>query len=805
MNATMRTDQKLLRQRRQASAILIVGVIVVLISLFFGLGSLSRFRQAEATWEAHNARATAVANALENFNRHTGYGGFIHNFKNLVLRRDLPRYQQRIEADIAGLRADLDLLDTLINAPGEKAALAQLRATFEEYATNYAKVHPMVTAGTSSDEIDAVVKVDDGPALAALSLLKTLINARAEQAQQLGQATHADALRFAWIGGGLMMAAILAAILAIVGMMLFQRRLITANEIIRKTQERFRDMVNTTDGIVWEADATTFSFTFISHKAELLLGYPAEAWYEPGFWVEHLHPEDKTWAPEYCASCTGRIEPHDFEYRFIAKDGRTVWLHDIVTVVAENNAPRWLRGIMIDITERKQADAALVASEERWKFAIEGAGDGLWDWNIQTGKAFYSPRYKTMLGFSEDEIGDTSDEWSKRIHPGDAPGVFAAMQPYMDGMPGNITVEFRMLCKDGRWQWTLGRGMVVQRDASGKATRMIGTNTDISARKQAEATLKQSEQRFRQMSEAAGAYLWEIDTRMVYTYISNLSVNAKGYTPEELLGHTPMEFMPEADIAPVGAIVDQAIANRSPFKLQHRNITPSGEVLWEEVNGTPFCDEHGVVVGLRGTGLNITERKQLEDQIRQLAYFDALTGLANRRMLDDHLHQAMAISKRSGLYGALMFMDLDNFKPLNDAHGHDVGDLLLIEVATRLRACLREVDTVARLGGDEFVVVLAELTDDKAQSTEQAMNVAEKIRASLAAPYQLMVTQAGEQEKWVEHHCSASIGVVLFIGDEASQTDLMKWADTAMYQAKETGRNKVRLYHPPAASLNTSS
>jgi PAS domain S-box-containing protein len=139
-----------------------------------------------------------------------------------------------------------------------------------------------------------------------------------------------------------------------------------------------------------------------------------------------------------------------------------------------------------DITQRKQAEVALVASEERWKFAIEGAGDGLWDWNIQTGKAFYSPRYKAMFGYTEADIRDTADEWSKRIHPDDAPGVMAALQPYMDGKPGSAIVEFRMLCKDGSWLWTMGRGVIVSRDAEGKPLRMIGTNTDIAERKQRE-------------------------------------------------------------------------------------------------------------------------------------------------------------------------------------------------------------------------------------------------------------------------------------------------------------------------------
>ena len=132
-----------------------------------------------------------------------------------------------------------------------------------------------------------------------------------------------------------------------------------AEDALRASEQRVRDMVDTTDGIVWEADAQTFTFTFVSRQAERLLGYALEDWLQPGFWVEKLHPEDRKWAPAYCAACTGRLEPHDFEYRFVAKDGRVVWLHDIVTVVAENGEPRWLRGIMVDVSVRVEAERSL--------------------------------------------------------------------------------------------------------------------------------------------------------------------------------------------------------------------------------------------------------------------------------------------------------------------------------------------------------------------------------------------------------------------------------------------------------------
>ena len=198
---------------------------------------------------------------------------------------------------------------------------------------------------------------------------------------------------------------------------------------------------------------------------------------------------------------------------------------------------------------------------------------------------------------------------------------------------------------------------------------------------------------------------------------------------------------------------------------------------------------------------NLLEREQLRkevalqrDQLRELAFHDALTGLPNRLMLSDRINQAMASNKRSGLYGAVMFIDLDNFKPLNDAYGHEVGDLLLKDVARRLNESVREMDTVARVGGDEFVVMLSGLCADRAASTEQAAGVAEKIRASVVVPYRLTVPRHAQADDVVEHHCSASIGVVMFADHEASHTDILKRADVAMYQAKDAGRNTVRFW-----------
>ena len=312
--------------------------------------------------------------------------------------------------------------------------------------------------------------------------------------------------------------------------------------------------------------------------------------------------------------------------------------------------------------------------------------------------------------------------------------------------------------------------------------------------------LHESEARYRLLTEDALDLIWKTDRHLCLTYISPVDERMRGYKAEELLGHSVFELFSDEGAASVRKVMLQAQATEQAgtpvefltFEVQHR--CRDGRLLWGEVRSKPERDAQGTITGYHGITREITERKQLEDQVRQLAFYDPLTQLPNRRLLNDRLAQALAASKRSGCHGALMFLDLDNFKALNDAWGHGVGDLLLIEVARRLRDCVREVDTVARLGGDEFVVMLGELDPGQAQSLALSRSVAEKIRMSLSEPYQLTTPQDGRRDVLVAHRCSASIGVVVFVGNEASQDEVLKWADAAMYQAKDAGRNSVRFY-----------
>lgn len=319
-------------------------------------------------------------------------------------------------------------------------------------------------------------------------------------------------------------------------------------------------------------------------------------------------------------------------------------------------------------------------------------------------------------------------------------------------------------------------------------------------KKQTQAALIVSETTFRTLYETALHGVIYQDTSGRITSANPAAQRILGLTLAQLQGLTAMDPRWRAvheDGSPMPG--DQhpamlALKSGQPVKDVLMGVQlPDGGYVWVSISATPLFKD-GRITQVYTIFEDVTERHRMQQQVRQLAFNDELTKLPNRRLLTDRLSQTLTASKRSACYGALMFLDLDNFKPLNDSHGHEVGDLLLIEVAKRLKDCVREVDTVARFGGDEFVVMLVDLDTDQAQSRAQAHNVAEKIRLSLAEPYVLTCSQTGGTTIAIHHHCTASIGVTLFIHHKGTQVEFLHRADTAMYQAKEAGRNTVRFY-----------
>ncbi|MFT4243099.1 MAG: EAL domain-containing protein [Acidovorax sp.] len=316
---------------------------------------------------------------------------------------------------------------------------------------------------------------------------------------------------------------------------------------------------------------------------------------------------------------------------------------------------------------------------------------------------------------------------------------------------------------------------------------LVRTFTDVSDYVRVENELRESEARFRSLSDLSSDWYWEHDAEGRFVQLAgDLGIN--GIPTATVLGRTRWEIgalnMTEADWAQHRAVLQA----RQPFRdLELQRQRPDGSMHWISVSGVPVFDAKGQLRGYRGVGRDITERKAVESQIEQLAFYDMLTGLPNRRLLVDRLQRAMAASARSGAQGALLFIDLDNFKDLNDTLGHDTGDQLLLQVAQRLKGCVRDADTVARFGGDEFVVLIEGLHSDAPRASTEAAQVARHITAALGKPYAL---------GGASHHSTPSIGIALFGQQACSVDELLKHADLAMYQAKAAGRNTQRFFDP---------
>ncbi|HSM98490.1 MAG TPA: EAL domain-containing protein, partial [Gallionella sp.] len=263
--------------------------------------------------------------------------------------------------------------------------------------------------------------------------------------------------------------------------------------------------------------------------------------------------------------------------------------------------------------------------------------------------------------------------------------------------------------------------------------------------------------------------------------------NITGYRADEVIGHTPhMLSSGRHDQAFYDAMWKQ-ITETGQWEGEIWDKRKNGDSYPKWLTVTTVRDAESRVSHYVGVFSDISQRKLAEEEIYSLAYYDTLTKLPNRRLLQDRFGLALAISERSGSYGVLLFLDLDKFKTLNDTLGHGYGDLLLVEVAARIKSCVREMDTVARMGGDEFVVLVEEVSADAEEATQKAAHIAEKIRSVLVQPYSL---------DGHEQHSSPSIGVCLYLGRAESVESLLKHADMAMYQAKESGRNTVCFFDP---------
>lgn len=430
------------------------------------------------------------------------------------------------------------------------------------------------------------------------------------------------------------------------------------------------------------------------------------------------------------------------------------------------------RPLILNITERRYAEQALRESEQRFRNMADHAPALIWMADTRNMGAWYNKRWLNYTGRKmEQELGFG---WIEGMHPDDRERCAAYCQTAFDARQ-QFEMEFRLRRADGSYGWIADVG-TPRIDSNGEFLGYIGYCWDINARKETEARLQLAASVFTHARE--GILITDAETNIID--VNETFSRITGYSREEALGKTPRMLQSGRQPPEFYAAMWKALSENSHWTGEVWNRRKSGEVYAEMLTISAVRDAAHVVQNYVALFTDITSMKEHQHQLEHIAHYDALTHLPNRILLADRLQQAIAQSVRRNLSLAVVFLDLDGFKAVNDTHGHQVGDELLITVSQRMKTALREGDTLARIGGDEFLAVLVDL--ERSQDCEPVLD-----RMLQAAAEPVVIGEA-------ELHVSASIGVAIYPQDADDAEQLLRHADQAMYVAKQTGKNRYHRY-----------
>jgi len=595
-----------------------------------------------------------------------------------------------------------------------------------------------------------------------------------------------------------------------------------------RSQAIYRTLVESTAAVLWEADADTLEFDFVSPEIEGVLGFSAREWLaDPDFWPDHIHPEDRDWVVSYCKREARARRSHTMEYRMLARDGTEVWLRDNVNVVRDEEGRDRLVGALLDVTEQHLANQRLEYAIGLQRLMVDASREfiqssqssldqvmsetleriGRWcdvdraylirfsddlarytnthEWvaegispeihNLQDMPSTTIPcllqRLKRHEAVVISSVADLGPEWHEEKAIFDDEDIRSLITlPVVSGERLIGLVGFDSVRRERVWSDREASLLQVLGD-------LVGAAID---RNEVEARLRASEALRRHAEALAGLGSWQWEVGSERFQASDEWRKVFGVGDRALTRSSVLALTPPGERDRVEATLGETVETGQPYSIEHRIIRPdNGELRWIKVHADLYEGDDSVP-RLRGFAQDITERKRDAEALFRLAHYDSLTGLPNRVLALDRLNQSLRHARRINAPVAVLFLDLDHFKKVNDTLGHAVGDRILKQAATRLVGELREEDTVARIGGDEFLILVDDHVDER-----NVAAVAQKLLQAFRTPFSL---------EGREIMLTASIGVAVSPQDGDSADDLMRNADTAMYHAKNEGRNGFQFF-----------
>jgi len=513
---------------------------------------------------------------------------------------------------------------------------------------------------------------------------------------------------------------------------------------------------------------------------ERMCGYTRDELCTTGHWKQLTDPQffDITFKVAERLANEGRTPP--YEKLMVRKDGTHWWGLFAPTRLSGSNLESRCAEFILDITERKRAEAALSESEERFRSLVQGFAQAVWETNPEGMVVADSPSWRAYTGQAIEEW--LGEGWLNAVHPDDREDVHRQWREALREIRV-ANAEFRLKSAEGdEWRWTNVRVAPIF-DPNGAIRKWVGINIDVDDQRRMQEALRASEERLRalfdSMNEAFAimeAVPGEAGSIVDYRFIETNPAFDRHTGLGDPRGNTMRDLLPGIETHWLDRF-ERVLHAGVPVQFE-ANIAARNR--WLSVSATRLGSDN--LLRLAVVFTDITDRKQVEEQVRHASLHDALTGLPNRSMLFEYASHLLPHNRRTNQCAAVLFLDLDRFKPINDTHGHAVGDLVLKEVASRLLAGTRAEDIVVRLGGDEFVILLQDL-NSRGAAAEVAMHILERINR----PYHI-----GD----LSLSLSTSIGISIFPGDGQDLDTLISHADTAMYQAKQTGSNNYQFYSP---------